>query len=208
MPDPVTSAATPPAAPPVAPPATAPAAPVAPVTPAAPPSPEVPKAEFAPKSLISGPVDVQINVPEGFKFDPKQLDTVKALFKESGLDSPKAQKIADYYFGLQKTAVEQQKEQVLKWGEESKADPEIGGAKFEQTVNDAKRAISRFGSKELVDMLDATGLGNHKAVLSTLARIGKMIAEDKASIGPAGPGVDQKGKDLAALMYPTMQKKT
>ena len=56
--------------------------------------------------------------------------------------------------------------QVDAWFEECTKDAEISAG-----VGDAREVVNEFGGRELVDLLDASGYGNHPALVRTLVRI-------------------------------------
>src|SRR5690606_38682086 len=67
--------------------------------------------------------------------------------------------------------------QQAKWLADAKADPEIGGAKYDATLSDAQEAIAkcRPGLKAL---LDAFGIGNHPDVIHAFAFLGRAHKPD------------------------------
>jgi hypothetical protein len=150
--------------------------------------------------------DVELKFPEGVKVNPKLVDAYKAKAKEFGLDSAKAQAIANLVVEdrrAEKAAFEQQsKEQDQKWMEALRADKEIGGAELEKNRAIAAKAIERFGSAELRKILEASGLGNHPDMVRAFVRAGKAISEDRIA-GTAGtPGAPSDPDGLRAR-YPS-----
>lgn len=148
-------------------------------------------------------------VPEGFDGDAF-FEGFADFAKEQGFSSAQAQKFAERYAGQVNAAKEQvqaaHKERVAGWFAATKADKEIGGAKFEENWNLAKQGLSAVASDDFKQMLVETGLGSHPAMVRTLARIGRAIAED-SSAGTGGAAGEAKPKietydDLAkALGY-------
>ena len=124
-------------------------------------------------------------VPEGMEINKPLLDAVQPALKEAGLSQIQAQKLMDAYSGQLQA--------------ESKGDKEIGGDKFDESIGSAKRAIDKFGTPKLVEVLDQTGLGNHPEFIRLLTRVGKLIAEDDPG-GSAGPGGSEK--TAAEILYP------
>ncbi len=61
------------------------------------------------------------------------------------------------------------------WAAATKADPEIGGARLEESLRQARRALDRYGDKSLYDYLDDSGLGNHPGLIRMAQRIGAWI---------------------------------
>lgn len=90
------------------------------------------------------------------------------------------------------------KEQVKQWADVVRADPELGGSNLKGNLSIAAKAIDAFGGKELREVLDATGLGNHPLLVKAFVQIGKAIADDRLAGGGAG-GASQRD---ARSMYP------
>lgn len=88
------------------------------------------------------------------------------------------------------------------WKEQLKADPELGGAKYDQTVAVATRAINTFMTDDIKSVLAEYGLGDHPGMVRLMYKIGTTIRED-TFVPPAGGSTPESR--LAAL-YPTMQK--
>ena len=66
-----------------------------------------------------------------------------------------------------------------KWVSEIKADPEIGGTRFEASMAQASRAIDRLGVPGLKEALNLTGAGNNPAIVKAFVRLGQMVSEDR-----------------------------
>lgn len=100
------------------------------------------------------------------------IDEFKTFAKEQGLSQEKAQSLVDFYA---KTILPKQEEMqtaaIEKWTGDS---VKRFGKKGIETAN---KALSRFGSKELVGLLTDTGLGNHPEVIAVFESIGKQISE-------------------------------
>ena len=91
-------------------------------------------------------------------------------------------------------------ERAQQWADEAKADQDVGGARLEQNLAVAKKALDRFGSPELVQLLNTTGLGNNLHVIRAFLNAGQAISEDRFVKGsaPSAP------RDPARVMFPTM----
>lgn len=186
-----------------APQETAPATPNA--TPAqqqsqAPSSPEKPAAE-AKSDAGNQPAKYDIKAPEGRQYDAEVLSTFGEAARELGIAQDKAQTLLDKV-GQTIQAREQQvlAERAQQWADEAKADQDVGGARLEQNLAVAKKALDRFGSPELVQLLNATGLGNNLHVIRAFLKAGQAISEDRFVKGsaPSAP------RDPARVMFPTM----
>lgn len=143
----------------------------------------------------------EYQMPEGVELDKTAADSLTALAKEYGLKPEQAQKVAE--IGAQMLQRQQQAhaQTVETWVEQVKADPEIGGAKFDASVAVAKEAMAKFGTPELKDVLMATGLGSHPAVVKFFYQVGKLVSADTHVSGKSEPAGE---KDPAKILFPTM----
>jgi hypothetical protein len=216
---------------PTAPTAAAPAAPAAPAaTPATPPAttpapattpPAVPTS--APSALETAgstaptetkpaePKVVELKAPKGLE---PHFEALAKQAKELGLEGEKAQKFLDTVATVDAARAKQLDEaltaQDAKWAAELKADPEIGGPKFDGAMKDAARALARFGGTPgegqkvapLAVLLHQAGLGNHPLVLRAFAAIGRSLKEDSIAGTTAAPPKGDRPSD-AAVFFPT-----
>ena len=84
------------------------------------------------------------------------------------------------------------------WSESSKADNEFGGEKLAENLATAKKALDAFGSPELKQLLNESGLGNHPEVIRMMYRAGKSISEDTFVGASQGSGAGKgQPKDFA-----------
>jgi hypothetical protein len=145
----------------------------------------------------------EFTLPEGISLDKAALEGFTPLAKELGLSQENAQKVVDLYATkllpqIQQAFAEQQTQKVEGWLQDSMKDPEIGGARFDETVSIAKKALDAFGSPALKAALDDSGLGNHPEVIRLLANIGKRVSEDRtASTTSAATG----SRSAAEILY-------
>jgi len=124
------------------------------------------------------PEKYEFAAPEGQALDANALAVFEPIAKELGLTQEQAQKLVDIYPQIQQQQAEAWSKQIADWGEQVKADKEIGGDKFNASVGLAQRALDQFGNPELREYLNASGLGNHPALVRFCARVGKSMAED------------------------------
>jgi hypothetical protein len=59
----------------------------------------------------------------------------------------------------------------------------MGGAKHEENLALANKAIDAFGTPELRTFLDESGLGNHPELLRAFHKAGSAISEDQLVLG-------------------------
>lgn len=77
------------------------------------------------------------------------------------------------------------------------------GAGYDAKISIAARAVQHFGGAGLVDHLNASGLGNHPAMIKAFAKIGSMMSEDTLRGGrPGGFGLspEEAKAESARLM--------
>lgn len=87
------------------------------------------------------------------------------------------------------------------WQDEVKNDPEIGGEKFESTINGISRLVDEYGSEELVQVMATTGAGNNIHVIKFLNQIAQKLNEPSAVSGqPAN--VEE---NPAVKLFPSMK---
>ena len=137
------------------------------------------------------------------KVNPDVLAKFEGIARELDMSQEAATKLIDNVAPeLVKAQQAQHTAQVAQWGEQSKTDPEIGGAKFAENLAVAKKALDTFGSPELTQLLDSTGLGNHPEVIRAFMRAGQKISSGPVVHGSAGA---QPAVDAAARLYPNMK---
>lgn len=183
-----------PAAAPVAAPAAAPAAPAAVVPGAAPATTETPAAPTAPEKYDFASVDGKVA--------PTVLAKFEGVARELNMTQAQASKLLDTV--LPEMAAAQSAHQaaaIASWAEAAKADKEFGGDKLPENLAVAKKALDAFGSPELIQMLNATGLGNHPELIRAFYRAGQKISS--GNFVPSGQGAS-KAADAGSKLYPSM----
>lgn len=148
----------------------------------------------------AAPEAYEFKMPDGVEIDKAAADEFTAIAKELKLAPEAAQKVADVGAKMAQRQAEAHANLVTSWAEAVKADKDIGGDKLEQTLAVSRKAVEAFGSPELKELLDSTGLGNHPAVVRAFFNAGKAISEDGIVKGtpPAGPN------DPAKTLFPSM----
>jgi hypothetical protein len=143
------------------------------------------------------------NLPDGLALVPEIAETFKAVAKELNLNQAAAQKLVD----IQAKAVTQAQDASLKefnamkdsWRAETLKEL---GSDAQAQLGIAAKAIEKFGSPALREMLNDTGLGNHKELVSFLVKVGKAISEDRLAEGKPAGGA----KSAADILYPSAKK--
>lgn len=90
---------------------------------------------------------------------------------------------------------------VASWKSTVKADPELGGDKYDATMIDIEagiKAMSRPKSDGLSKLLESSGLKHHPDLAYVFALAGRMVKEGKITNGQAP---QEKPKTLAERLY-------
>lgn len=189
-------------------------------TPAAPASGE-PEAQ-------TPPVEAKAKAPESYQpfalpaempaDDPQvkaALDEAGGLFRELGLTQEQGQKLIDLHakhwlggmLNQQELFEQELNRRVAQWGEQTRAHPEFGGARLNESLTSVRRAIAHLGGEKLARALDQeTGLINHPEVFAAFARAGKLFAEDRFVGGSSAGGEPNTPSSMAARVYPGMAR--
>lgn len=194
----------------------APAAPQTPPTTQTPPAPETNN-----KTLIDGqegeekppgeqtqtpppqedkPIEyTDFTLPDGMKLDDEFATEFKGIAQKLKLNQEQAQDLVSLQSKfVQGYAAKQQEDfntQVNGWKQESL---EFLGADHKGKLQKVARAMESYGSPELRELLNITGLGNHKAIVGHFLELGEKVSEGKM---PTGNDGGAKPKSLAERMY-------
>lgn len=148
------------------------------------------------------PEKYELTTKEGFAFDDAVAAAVTPMFKELGLTNAQAQKLADYHMAamqkFQAAQVEQFHALQAAEMEAAKADPDVGGAKLQESLAIAARAMDTYGGQEFRDALQAHGMANNLVMLKFLVNVGRELGGDRFLAGSK----PQKEESLGKLLYP------
>lgn len=147
------------------------------------------------------PETYDLKMPDGVELDQAAAAEFTAIAKELKLDQAAAQKLADVGAKMAQRQVEAHAKLVESWAEQVKTDSEIGGDKLAENLGVARKALEAFGTPELRDVLNATGLGNHPEVIRAFYKVGKAISEDRFVGGAPKSGT---ANDPAKTLFPNM----
>lgn len=162
-------------------------------------APEADKPPGAPEQYVD------FTAPEGITLDAEVSGEFKELAKGMNLPQDKAQQVVDLGAKLVQKIETQRAQQtataLAQLAEESRNDPEFGGVLLDESLAGAKSVLEKFGTTELKEMLNTSGLGNHKEVIRLLHRVSKAISEDTIVGGKPGA---TPAASVAQRMYPGM----
>lgn len=131
-----------------------------------------------------------IGQPEFEKFDvklPKDqqvnedfVKKYKELAHKTGLLPTQAQSLMDWYIGHEKQTLG-----ALALAKKTASEEAIGGLKkewgegYDKNLALAKMAVREVGGQDFLKYLDDSGEGNNPQVIKMLAKVGKLLGEDK-----------------------------
>jgi len=151
----------------------------------------------APAEKPADEVDYTFELPEGVELDAESMDEFKAMAKELKLPKDAAQKMVDLAAKREQARIDAHAKTVADWAESVKADKEIGGDKLAANLAVARKALE-LAPPEMKDLLNASGLGNHPAIVKWAFAVGKALSED--NFVPAGKPVEASGS-MASRLY-------
>lgn len=221
-----------PAAPAAAAPATTPAPSAAPAPAAAAPAPAAepakpaaaaPAPAAAPKPTILGgqpaaPAPTKegqtqgapekytdFTLPDGLSIDKPLMEKFSTTAKDLGLSQESAQKLVDLQAQTVKAEIDARLQSLEKqsetWSAEAKAH---FGATWEKDFGIASKAIERFGTPALRQLLVDAGLANHPEIVKFCHAAGSKVSEDQPLDGRRAGG---ETKSTAELMFDKMPSK-
>ena len=138
--------------------------------------------------------------PEGVTLDSQALENFSEVARELNLSQDDAQKVIDKMAPAMAARNEEVMTQLREqWLSDTSSDKEFGGEKLNENLGMAKKALDTFGSPELTQLLNETGLGNHPEVIRVFYRAGKAISEDGFV---KGQGTEAREQDPAKRLFP------
>lgn len=148
------------------------------------------------------------SLPEGVTLGEEYLAKFSESAKSANLSQEQAQEFMDRFseqIGSEISRIQSEWGETQKtWVRELKEDKEFGGQNYNATVEQANRALKRFGSPELTDLLMKSGFGNSSALVKMLAKIDKATAEDKSVDG--APNSAEKKSFASVFDHPSNYK--
>lgn len=153
------------------------------------------------KKQEGAPEKYEFKPAEGQELDTAALEQFEPIARELNLTNEQAQKMVDLYGTKIMPMVQQQQAEAWQktteqWAADVKADKEIGGDKLTANLSSAQRALDLFGTPELKEYLEGTGLGNHPELVKTFIKIGKAMSEDGMV-----DGSNQGQRSAAEVLY-------
>jgi hypothetical protein len=165
---------------------------------------EAEKAEADKKASIPEKYDLKLSKESLLSND--DIERISRYAREKGLTQEQAVERLSEEEKIAKKgadAYEKKQQELLaaenkRWIEAGMADSEIGGDKYKESAELAKRVVEKFGTKELMEGLDNSGLGNYHEFVKMMSRIGRAMDNDRLIIGDQ---TNKQPKDIAERMY-------
>lgn len=137
--------------------------------------------------------DVDVDQDQLNGFTGKMTELEKAL-AEAGGDREKVREIISAHANdLAKFEAQRQKDSIAAlqktvdgWKAEAQADPDIGGAAYDENMGKVAQVRDRFGSEDLQYLLDETGMGSHPVWLKFALSISEAMSESTLTGGRQG----------------------
>lgn len=145
---------------------------------------------------LGAPEAYDIKTPEGFQVDETIKGEFESAAKEIGLSQKGVERLVAIQTKLQENQATKTAELVKKWGEDIKADKELGGNDYQAKAAKAVEFRKAFFSDDAKALLDKSGLGNHPEIVRGFYRAGMAMGEAIAHKG----GASQQ-QDAATILY-------
>lgn len=159
--------------------------------------------EKDPADLI--PDTYEITTSTGEQLDGEDLDKLNQVCKKAGITQKQAQMLFSAYendvSNFNQQLQSSYNQQLQSWRDVVMNDKELGQQNFEKTKANIKNVISRFGSSELSDFLNKSGLGYNPDFVRFVNKVGSLISNDNNFIGGnTNPQVSEADRQKEMLM--------
>jgi hypothetical protein len=150
----------------------------------------------------------QLTIPDGHPASEQLVNQFKGWAFEAGLTQEQVARLGANYMAAEASIINQMKQADA---EAQQAIRTEWGDKFEANTEVAKKAVLQFCTKEEVEYLNESRLGNNPTLVRMFWRIGQAMSEDKLFQG--GPGIggathmERTSGGTPQLSFPSMEKK-
>lgn len=166
-----------------------------------PPKPEASAVtETAPAEAPPAVTWTDFSLPEGVKLEDASLNTFKEVLGGELPPQERGQRLIDMHLqemqrhsqALSDHQVQVWNDTQTQWKDAVKADPELGGNRFNTTIQTCISAVNRFGGNaqqraELLQALDFTGAGNNPAIIRLITNMASKLSEGSPVTQSAAP---------------------
>ena len=156
-------------------------------------------------------VPVQYNFKQEYGFSAEDNTKLTDVFKKAKLSQEQADILLNAYHG-DITNLGQQFDNVLQtaivnqrntWANQVKADSELGGQNFANTKLNIGRVMQQFGTPELKNFLNESGLGYNPDFVRFMNKVGTLIGNDTNFINSQGaiPSEEERREEALRKLY-------
>lgn len=139
---------------------------------------------------------------EGSDIDPAFIDSYSGLAKKYGMNQENATALLkDASEILNRMDEDNVTRQTNDWVNQSQNDKEFGGAALNANLSIAKKALDTYGTPEIKQFLETTGLGNNPEMIRFFYRVGKTLTEDGTVTGQVGSKGIRTFDDAAQKLF-------
>lgn len=153
-------------------------------------------------------------MPEGMILDGERLNSFQEFARKNNWSQDQAQEAVDYYLKAQEEAMAGLEtalsEKIKEWGDETRSDPVLSKGDFDANMATAIKGVGEvqkmvsadFGdsAKDLVAVLEETGVGSHPGLVQMFYSLSKRLGE--GSLHTGAPGGVNGPKSDADVLYP------
>lgn len=159
--------------------------------------------EKDPADLIPDTYDITTSTGE--QLNGEDLDKLNQVCKKAGITQKQAQMLFSAYendvSNFNQQLQSSYNQQLQSWRDAVMNDRELGQENFEKTKANIKNVIGRFGSSELSDFLNKSGLGYNPDFVRFVNKVGSLISNDNNFIGGnTNPQVSEADRQKEMLM--------
>jgi hypothetical protein len=148
---------------------------------------EQPAAAKPAETKAEQPAAIELKLPKDSLLSADHVKDLTEFAKANGIKPEIAQQmletqskaVAAHQAKLQAQHIAQ----VETWDKELTADKDIGGEKIQANMDLGRRALEKFGSKELIETLRSTGYNSFPPLVKFMVSIGKAMGEDRIATG-------------------------
>lgn len=145
----------------------------------------------------------KLTIPEGFEVQPELSAKFLEILNGDASPLDRANALLALHGETLNAASEASSkawdDMQTEWKDEVKADPTVGGAKLQPTLNNIGKLINEFGNDELRSVFDTTGAGNNVHMVKFLNTIAEKLTEGNfftASAPSGGSDADATAKRM------------
>ena len=161
-------------------------------------------------------VPVQYNFKQEYGFSAEDNTKLTDVFKKAKLSQEQADILLNAYHGDLTNAgqiLEQELQTAIvnqrnTWANQVKADNELGGQNFATTKLNIGRVMQQFGTPELKNFLNQSGLGYNPDFVRFMNKVGTMIGNDSNFINSNGaiPTEQERHEQMLRNLYPNSKE--